>query len=95
MKQNLHSNMQLPPAYSTRERDGFYVPERKTFKDAFHVLSLSLLSSKTKETAFQLLNRTVLTNHKTFKSGLLDSPLCFRCEESKTMEHLLYLAPIM
>jgi hypothetical protein len=51
------------------------------------------MSSKTKEVAFQILNRTVWTNNKSFKSGLSDSPRCLRCEEVETMEHLLYLCP--
>jgi hypothetical protein len=83
--------MKLPPAYSIQERDDVYVPERQAFKDAFRVLSLPLLSSKVKETAFQILNRMVLFNNKAFKSGLQDSPLCSHCEETKSMEHLLYL----
>jgi hypothetical protein len=70
-----------------------YVPEKQTFKDAFGVLSLPFMSSKTKETAFQILNRTIWTNNKAFKSGMHPSPLCFRCDEAETMEHLLYLCP--
>jgi len=93
LRKNLHQAMQLPPAYSTRERDGVYVPERQTFKDAFFALSLPFLSSKTKETVFQILNRTIWTNNKAFKSGIMDSPLCYRCDEVETMEHLLYQCP--
>jgi hypothetical protein len=85
--------MKIPPAFSTRERDGVYVPERQTFKDAYCVLALPFLSSKTKETAFQILNRTIWTNNKAYKSGMCTSPLCFRCDEIETMEHLLYLCP--
>ncbi len=85
--------MGTPPAFGTRERDDVYVPERQTFIDAFRVLSLTYLSSKTKETAFQILNRTIWTNNKSFKSGLCPSPQCYRCEEIETMEHLLYLCP--
>jgi hypothetical protein len=82
--------MVTPPAFSIRERDGVYVPERQTFKDAFRVLLLPYMSSKMKETAFQILNRTIWTNNKSFKSGLNGSPQCYRCEEIETMEHLLY-----
>jgi hypothetical protein len=93
IRHNLHQAMGTPPAFGTRERDGVYVPERQTFVDSFRVLSLPFMSSKTKEVAFQILNRTVWTNNKSFKSGLIDSPLCHRCEEVETMEHLLYLCP--
>jgi hypothetical protein len=51
------------------------------------------MSSKTKEVAFQILNRTVWTKNNSFKSGLSASPQCHRCEEIETMEHLLYLCP--
>jgi hypothetical protein len=78
---------------STRERDGVYVPEWQTFKDAFRVLSLPFMSSKTRETAFQILNRTIWTNNKAFKSGMCTSPQCFRCDEIETMKHLLCLCP--
>ncbi len=93
LRYNLHQTMGTPPAFGTRERDGVYIPERQTFVDSFRVLSLPYLSSKTKEVAFQILNRTVWTNNKSFKSGLSASPQCHRCEEVETMEHLIYLCP--
>jgi hypothetical protein len=89
LRHNLHQAMGTSPAFGTWERDGVYVPERQTFVDSFKVLSLPYLSSKTKEVAFQILNRTVWTNNKSFKSGLSGSPQCFRCEEVETMEHLI------
>jgi hypothetical protein len=48
-----------------------------------------MLPSKTKETAFQILNRTIWTNNKAFKSGIADSPNCKYCNQVETMEHLL------
>ncbi len=93
VRHNLHSSLKIPPAFNTRERDGVYVPERQTFKDAFGALSLPFMSSKTKETTFQVLNRTIWTNNKAFKSGMHTSPLCFRCNDIETMEHLLFLCP--
>ncbi len=92
-RHNLQLAMGAPPAFSTRERDGVYVPERQTFVDVFRVLSLPYMSSKMKEVAFQILNRTIWTNNKSFKSGLSASPQCYRCEEVETMEHLLCLCP--
>ncbi len=62
LRHNLHLAMGAPPAFSTRERDEVYVPERQTFVDAFRVLSLPYMSSKPKEVAFQILNRTIWTN---------------------------------
>jgi hypothetical protein len=44
---------------------------------------------KTGETAFQVLNMTVWTNNKGFKSRMRPDPKCKRCREVETMEHLL------
>jgi hypothetical protein len=66
------------------------LPRRDTFLNAYKILSLSLLPSKTKETTFQVLNRTVWTQNKAFKSGMAAEGTCFRCDETETMEHLLY-----
>ena len=54
--EKLTSEIKQAPAYDTRVRDGVYVPDRKTFTDAFRVTTMSSLPSKTKETAFQILN---------------------------------------
>jgi len=83
----------ISPAYQTRERDNVYVPEKTTFNSAFRVLELTLMTSKTKETAFQILNRTIWTNNKAFKSRLRDDPGCEWCGDIETMEHLLYGCP--
>jgi hypothetical protein len=45
----LHNSIQVPPSYSTRQRDGITLPQRTTFINAYKVLHLSLLPSKTKE----------------------------------------------
>jgi hypothetical protein len=74
LRHNLHQAMGTPPAFGTRERDGVYVPVRQTFVDSFKVLSLPYLSSKTKEVAFQILNRTIWTNNKSFKSDSVPLP---------------------
>jgi hypothetical protein len=47
------------------------------------------MPSKTKETAFEILNRTIWTNNKAFKSKITDTPACALCPETETMEHLL------
>jgi hypothetical protein len=90
LRHQLHKKMDMPPSYLTRQRDGVMLPRRDTFLNAYKVLSMSLLPSKTKETTFQILNRTIWTQNKAFKSGMAAEPTCFRCEEVETMEHLLY-----
>jgi hypothetical protein len=89
LRQQLDQEIVTAPAYKTRTRDQVYVPEERTFNDAFKVLRMSMIPSKTKETIFQILNRTVWTNNKAFKSHMSDSPNCERCGEIETMEHLL------
>jgi hypothetical protein len=89
-RQKLQKIIQVPPSYTTRQRDGITLPQRATFVNAYKVLHLSLLPSKTKETVFQILNRTIWTQNKAFKSGRATDARCYRCEEIETMEHLLY-----
>ena len=81
------------PAYATRQRDGVYVPDESTYTDAYKVLALPSLPSKTKEIAFQILNRTLWTQNKAFKSGIADNPDCKFCGAPETMEHLLHQCP--
>ena len=89
-RQKLDDSIGTAPARATREQDGVYIPERKTFTDAFKVIGISSMPSKTKETSFQILNRTIWTNRKAFRSGIIDAPSCNRCDQEESMEHLLY-----
>jgi hypothetical protein len=89
-RHKLHKLIQVPPSYTTRQRDGIMLPQRATFINAYKILHMSLLPSKTKETVFQILNRTIWTQNKAFKSGRATDAKCYRCEEIETMEHLLY-----
>jgi hypothetical protein len=41
-------------------------------------------------TVFLILNRTIWTQNKAYKSERAPAALCYRCEEVETMEHLLY-----
>jgi hypothetical protein len=45
---------------------------------------------KTKETAFQILNRTIWTNKKAYKSWRRDNPNCDNFDQTQTIEHLIY-----
>jgi len=85
----LLAEIQIAPSYASRARDGVYRPDEKTFKDAYKIVDIPELPSKTKESAFEVLNRTIWTNNKAFKSGMVDSPNCERCGEIETMEHLI------
>jgi hypothetical protein len=86
----LDAEIGVAPAYHTRARDNVHIrPTIQTFNNAFQLLRLPSLTSKTRETAFQVLNRTVWTNNKAFKSRIRDNPNCERCGLTETMEHTL------
>jgi hypothetical protein len=86
----LDSEIRVAPAYYTRIRDNIQIrPTTQIFNNAFHLLRLPSLTSKTRETAFQILNRTIWTNNKAFKSRMRDNPNCERCGNPETMEHML------
>ncbi len=42
-RQKLHKIIQVPPSYTTRQRDGITLTQRATFINAYKVLHLSLL----------------------------------------------------
>jgi hypothetical protein len=44
-----HKSIQTPASYGTQQQDGITLPRRETFLNAYKVLSLSMLPSKTKE----------------------------------------------
>ncbi len=48
------------------------------------------MPNKTRETSFQVLNHTIWTNKKAYRSGIAENATCNRCEEEETKEHLLY-----
>jgi hypothetical protein len=80
----------VAPSYQTRIRDGLAVrPSQRDFTNAYNIIRLPTITSKTRETAFQILNRTIWTNNKAFKSRLRPDPYCERCKNVETMEHLL------
>ncbi len=80
----------VAPSYHTRIRGGLAVrPSQRDFTNAYNILRLPTITSKTRETAFQILNHTIWTNNKAFKSRMRPDPNCERCKKVETMEHLL------
>ncbi len=74
----------VAPAFNTRIRDNLTVrPSQRDFTNAYNILRLLVITSKTRETAFQILNRTIWTNNKAFKSRLRPDPFCERCKKSR------------
>ncbi len=60
------------------------------YNNAYNIIRMNSLPSKTKETAFQILNRTTWTNNKAYKSGTRDTPDCDYCGQVETIEHLIH-----
>ncbi len=86
----LDEDIGVAPAYQTRIRDEMAIhPSQRAFTDAYNLPRLSLITSKTRETAFQILNWTTWTNIKAFKSRRRPDPNCDRCGKAETMGHLL------
>jgi hypothetical protein len=86
----LDASIGVAPAFRTRIRDNLQVRvTQRMYNNAYQVLRLPTLTSKTRETAFQIMNRTIWTNNKAFKSRMKPTPKCDRCESTETMEHLL------
>ncbi len=80
----------VAPAYHTRIRDDLAVwPSQQDFTNAYSILRLPTITFKTRETVFQILNRTIWTTNKAFKSRMRPDPNCERCKKVETMEHLL------
>jgi hypothetical protein len=73
-----------------RQQGRIMLPERTIFLNAYKVLSLPCLPSRTKETILQTPRRTVWMHNKDFKSCMVPGPACLRWEEPETMEHLLH-----
>ena len=48
-RQILDDSIGTAPAYNTRQRDGIDLPERRTFTDAYKLVSQPSLTSKTRE----------------------------------------------
>jgi len=82
-------DIKAPPARKTRIRDGITVPEDPVFEKAYSAVRNAIIPSKTKEISFQILNRTLWTNNKAFKTGLMDDSNCPYCGEVETIEHLV------
>jgi hypothetical protein len=86
----LDTSIGIAPAYRTRIRDGIAIrPSQRAVNNAYDLLRLPTITSKTRETASQVLNRTIWTNNKVFKSRRHPDPGCERCGKTETMEHLL------
>ena len=78
-----------PPALKTRIRDYVDWVPKLDFINSYNIIKNPILPSKTKENVFQVLNRTLWTKNKAYKSGMSENPNCPFCEQTETMEHLL------
>jgi len=89
IRDTLSKEIKYPPALKTRQNEGIAVVGKKEFIMAYKIVRNTMISSKTKEIAFQILNRTLWTNNKAFKSGIAEDNKCPRCNQTETIEHLV------
>jgi len=88
-RKKMESKIVCPPSRTTRIRDGKNVPDVETYKKAYQICTMPMLANKTKEIAFQILNRTLWSNNKAFKSNIIDADVCFFCNETADTEHII------
>ncbi len=83
-KRVLNTEIGVAPAYQTRTQDDIHIaPTMRTFHNAYQLLHLPFLTSKTWEKAFKVLNRTVWTHNKAYKSHMRADPNCENVEKLK------------
>jgi hypothetical protein len=86
----LESEIGIALAYQTRIQNDIHIcPTIPTFNNAYQLIRLPSITSKTRETAFKVLNRIIWTNNKAFKSRMRNDPNCKRCGCTETIKHLL------
>ena len=85
----LDSDIGRAPSYATRLRDGVRIPREPDFDEAYLRVWKVDTASKTREVAFQILNRTTWTQNKAFKSGITEDRNCELCNQRETMEHII------
>jgi hypothetical protein len=86
---DLERKIKIPPAYKTRMNDRIARPDLSEFPKSYRFVTDPIIPSKTKEISFQIINRTLWTNNKAYKSGIRDDPACPVCERTETIEHLV------
>jgi len=79
----------IAPAYMTRIRDNIFVPTKEIFTQSFAILNNNLIPQKTKEISFQIINRTLWTNNKAYKSNKRNDDNCRFCLQTETVEHAI------
>ncbi len=84
-----------PPSYFTRRRDGIPVPSLHLFMKGYTNIMTWKISSKTKETAFLILNRQIWTNQKESWANrgageAIVQDSCGLCGERENTQHLLF-----
>ncbi len=88
MRNTADKTIGTPPSRLTRIRDHISVPDVDTYMKAYDICKISIISSKTKEIAFQIPNRTLWSQNKAFLSGHHDRE-CPYCEPTESTEHMI------
>jgi len=89
VQEKIEQEIKSPPAYRTRVAERIMTVSLDKYMSAYKIIRSPRISSKTKEIAFQILNRTLWTNNKAYKSGKSETNKCPRCDKIETIEHLI------
>lgn len=79
-KTHFASYPEVPPSYSTRQRDDVEVPRLADFLSAYSINNRRKIDYDAQAFQLEVLNRTLWSENKKFKSGMIDEPPeCIHC----------------
>ena len=87
-KRNQEGKWITAPSRQTRIRDGIPVPNMDIYNQAYKINYESRFSEYQKALNLSILNRTIWTNSKAFKSNMSEDEKCRKCGETETVEHI-------
>lgn len=90
---NIGDQFRMPPSYQTRIRDGFPVPSVKDYMLGHVNLHKMDIPTSTLSNSFNILNRTLWTNNKSYLSGKSNSNRCSLCGANEHTAHLVFECP--
>jgi hypothetical protein len=81
--------MKGPPAYFTRQKDGYALPTLSSFMQGYMNIMKADVPLRSKEISFQIMNRQCWTNQKAVWAGRGAESNCDVCGEVENTYHLL------
>ena len=94
-REKVDNSIPGPPSFFTRKRDGIAVPSLKKYMKGYDNIKNTCISSKTRETAYLVMNRQIWTNFKGQKVNEnrgqnVGTDQCGLCNEIEDTQHILF-----